>query len=187
MRLAAIFFVGASSLLMAQSSDVEKEMDRVARAATVMIDGDVCQKIQTQRSLDFLLKTDPKDPYLASDNYDVDHESFLRTKKTLMRLARLCPLECDVNLWMPVLSSPGKIQVMIRNVYELSSFWKWGDLHQPTPPEMQTVLETGKRVTVRAHRGMISVLSPVYNSLGEIVALAEVASQEQRDLWENVK
>ncbi len=84
-------------------------MDSVARTATIMVDGDVCQRIQTKRSLEFLLKTDPKDPYLASDNYDVDHESFLQTKKTLMRVARLCPhRQCDVGVWMPVPSTPGR-------------------------------------------------------------------------------
>ena len=187
MRLAAILLLAAGSLLTAQSADVEKEMDSVARIATVMVDGDLCQRIQTKRSLEFLLKTDPKDPWLASDNYDVDHEAFLRTKKTLMRLARLCPRECDVNLWMPVPGTPGKVQVMIRNVYELSSFWKWGDLHQPMPPEMKTVLESGQRVIVHSGRGMLSVLAPVYNSLNEIVGLVEVVSQQNRDRWENVK
>ncbi len=77
---------------------------------------------------------------------------------------------------------------MMRNVYELSSFWKWGDLHQPMPAEMKTVLETGQRVTaVHSGRGMLSVLAPVYNSLNEIVGLVEVVSQQNRDRWENVK
>ena len=41
--------------------------------------------------------------------------------------------------------------------------------------------------TFRGKRGMISVLAPVYDSLGDIVGLVEVVSQEKRDLWENVK
>jgi len=34
---------------------------------------------------------------------------------------------------------------------------------------------------------MISVLAPVYDSLGDIVALVEIVSQSKRDLRENVK
>jgi hypothetical protein len=88
---------------------------------------------------------------------------------------------------MPVTSSPSQIQIMIRNVYEMSGFWKWGDLHQEMPPEMKRVLDTGDRVTVRRGSRMISVLAPVYDSLGDIVALVEIVSQSKRDLRENVK
>jgi hypothetical protein len=186
MRLAIILLAGGASILCAQGPGVE-ELERVARTATVMVDGDICQRIQTKRSLEFLMKQNPKDPWLASDNYDVQHENFLQTKKTLMRLARLCPHECDVNLWMPVAGQPGEIQVVIRNVYELSSFWKWGALHQPMPEPMRRVLETGSVVTVHVRPGMTSVLAPVYNSLDEMVGLVEVVSQEKRDLQENVK
>ena len=187
MRLRTVLLLAASPLLFAQSEDKAKELDRVAQVATAMLDGDVCLRIQTPRSLQFLLKTDPRDPWLASDNYDVNDLAFIQTKKTLMRLARLCTEACDANLWMPVTSSPPQIQIMIRNVYEMSGFWKWGDLHQEMPPEMKCVLDTGDRVTVRRSSGMISVLTPVYDSLGDIVALVEIVSQAKRNLRENVK
>jgi hypothetical protein len=164
-----------------------QELDRVAQAATAMVDGDVCLQIQTKRSREFLQKNDPRDPWIASDNFDVDHAAFIQTKKTLMRLARLCPEACDANLWMRVEGNPPRIQVLIRNVYEMSSFWTWGDLHQPMPEEMRRVLATGERVTFRGKRGMISVLAPVYDSLNNVVAVVEVVSQEKRDLQENVK
>jgi len=187
MRLLTIILLGASPLLLAQADERTKELDRVAQVATAMVDGDVCKRIQTPRSIQFLLKTDPRDPWLASDNYDVDDVAFIQTKKTLMRIARLCPNACDANLWMQVASNPSRIQIMIRNVYEMSGFWRWGDLHQETPAEMRRVLDTGERVTVRRNSGMISVLTPVYDSLGDIVALVEVVSQAKRDLRENVK
>jgi hypothetical protein len=187
MRLRTVLLLAASPLLFAQSEDKAKELDRVAQVATAMLDGDVCLRIQTPRSLQFLLKTDPRDPWLASDNYDVNDLAFIQTKKTLMRLARLCTEACDANLWMPVTSSTPQIQILIRNVYEMSGFWKWGDLHQEMPPEMKCVLDTGDRVTVRRSSGMISVLTPVYDSLGDIVALVEIVSQAKRNLRENVK
>jgi hypothetical protein len=191
MKAAITFLLAASPLLMGQSvasnEDRARELDRVAKAATAMVDGDVCLRIQTKRSLEFLQKNDPRDPWIASDNFDADHAAFIQTKKTLMRLARLCPEPCDANLWMPVVANPPRIQVLIRNVYEMSSFWTWGDLHQPMPEEMKRVLATGERVTFRGKRGMISVLAPVYDSLNNIVAVVEVVSQEKRDLQENVK
>jgi hypothetical protein len=187
MNLRAMLLLIASPLLFAQHEDRVQDLNRVAQVATAMVDGDVCRRIQTPRSLQFLSKTDPRDPWLASDNFDVDDAAFIQTKKTLIRLARLCSDACDANLWMPVKSNPPRIQILIRNVYEMSGFWKWGELHQDMPAEMKRVLDTGERVTVGRSSGMISVLTPVYDSLGDIVALVEVVSQARRDLRENVK
>lgn len=187
MSLRTFLLLAASPLLFAQTEDRAKELDRVAQVATAMVDGDVCLRIQTPRSAQFLFKTDPRDPWVASDNYDVNDEAFIQTKKTLMRLARLCPEACDANLWMPVPSNPPQIQILVRNVYEMSAFWKWGELHQEMPAEMKRVLDTGQRVTVSRRSGMTSVLAPVYDSLGDIVALVEVVGQGRRDLRENVK
>jgi hypothetical protein len=177
----------AAPALLAQEGDRAAELERVARIASVMVDGDVCHRIQTSRSAASMLATDPRDPWRASDDFDVNDQAFLQTKKTLMRLARLCPDVCDVNLWMPVPASPPRIQILIRNVNEMSQFWNWGDLHQPMPPEMKRTLETGERIVVRRKPRMISVLSPVYDSLGDIAGLVEVASQADRDPRENVK
>jgi hypothetical protein len=173
----------AAGCLFAQQED----LDRVARIATAIVDGDVCRRVQSARSARLLLEQDPRDPFKASDNFDVNDDAFIATKKTLMRLARLCPSACDVNLWMPVPSSPPRVQILIRNVYEMSQFWKWGDLHQEMPPEMKQVLDTGQRQAVRRRPGMISVLAPVYDSLGDIAGLVEVVSQTSSDPRENVK
>jgi len=158
--------------------DVIRALDEVARTATVMVDGDVCRRIMTERALGFMFAVTAKDPWAASDNFDVNDEPYIQTKKTLIRLSRLVPFPCDVNLWMPFADRPGKIQVLIRNVNEWSQFWSWGMLVQDMPPEMRRVLETGKRETVMLKPGLISVLAPVRNSLGDTVALVEVVSVE---------
>ena len=158
--------------------DVIRALDEVARTATVMVDGDVCRRIMTERALGFMFAVTAKDPWAASDNFDVNDEPYVQTKKTLIRLSRLVPFPCDVNLWMPFADRPGKIQVLIRNVNEWSQFWSWGMLVQDMPPEMRRVLETGKRETVMLKPGLISVLAPVRNSLGDTVALVEVVSVE---------
>ena len=183
---AAVFLLSAGIVALAQEGgvpkhtkqSVERDLDEVARVATVMVDGDVCQKIMTARALGFVFAVDARDPWAASDNFDVNEEPYIRTKKTLMRLSRLLTYPCDVNLWMPFADRPDKIQVLIRNVNEWSQFWTWGVLVQDIPAEMKRVLETGKRETVTRKPGLISVLAPVRNSLGDTVALVEVVSPE---------
>jgi hypothetical protein len=76
---------------------------------------------------------------------------------------------------------------LIRNVHEMSQFGTWGDLHQPMAPEMKRVLDTGERVTVSRRPGMISVLAPVYDTVGDIVCLVEVVSQAGPGSREDVK
>ncbi len=156
------------------SDTQQRELQEIARVATVMIDGDVCQHIVTQRALEHMLHSDPRDEWQAGDNYDVHAAPFIQTKKTLIRLAMLAPYPVDVNLWMPVPNTQD-IQVVIRNKYNLSQFWN-GALDQPTPPEMREVLQTGKTLTAQKSPGMLSVLGPVRNSMNEIVGLVEVVS-----------
>jgi hypothetical protein len=191
MKLAAFVLVGSQLAFMSMcggvaavaqtapssvvSSDTQqRDLQEIARVATAMIDGDVCQHIVTERALQHMLHSDPRDEWQAGDNYDVNDVPFIRTKKTLIRLAMLAHYPVDVNLWMPVPTTQD-IQVVIRNKYDLSQFWN-GDLDQPMPPEMHEVLQTGKTLTVQKTPGMISVLAPVRNSLNEIVGLVEVVA-----------
>jgi hypothetical protein len=188
--LAAIVFcaiAASSNETPTTKEEVTRQLDEIARVATVMVDGDLCQRIITKRALNFMGKVDPKDRYLAGDNFDVHHAPFIQTKKTLIRLSRLAPFPCDVNLWMRVEGMPGRIQILVRNVHEMSQFWRWGALQQNLPPPMKTVLATGKRITVTERPGWISVLAPVYNSLGDVVGLVEVVTREKLDPQENVK
>jgi hypothetical protein len=54
-------------------------------------------------------------------------------------------------------------------------------------PPMKQVFENGRRVTVAEKPGWISVLAPVYDSLGDIVALVEAVTQMPIDPHGNVK
>ena len=156
---------------------IEQELDHIASVAGVMVDGDLCRRIVTPRALEYMFKIDPHDRFLAGDNYDVNDAEFNSAKKTLIRLSRLAPFACDVNLWMPIPGHPDKVQVVIRNVHELSQFWVFGAVNQDMFPPMREVLESGKRVTVKQRHGMISVLGPVYDSLGDVAGLVEVVAQ----------
>ncbi len=152
----------------------QRDLREIARVATIMIDGDVCQRIVTPRALAHMLHPDPRDKWQAGDNYDVNDGTFIQTKKTLIRLAMMAPYPVDVNLWMPVPTTQN-IQLVIRNKYDLSQFWN-GELQQAMPPEMQEVLKTGNTLTIQKTPEMLSVLAPVRNSLGQIVGLVEVVS-----------
>ena len=164
-----------------------RELEDAARVASVMVDGDACRRIVTARAMDYLLRTDPADRFLASDNYEVNRDAFDYVKKTLIRISHLVSLPADANLWMPIPGDSGKIRVVIRNANELSQFWPWGALYQDMIPEMKAVLDNGRRVTVARKPGWVSVLAPVADSLGDIVAVVEIASQRQLDPHENVK
>lgn len=168
-------------------AQLEHDLDQIAKVATIMVDGDVCQRILTPRALQHILQKDPRDPWAAADNYDVDDAAFITTKKTLMRLAQLVDYPVDVNLWMPVDGAPDRIHVVIRNRYEMSQFWKWGDLTQPMPPLMRRVLEGGKRIAVEQKPEYVSVLAPVRNSLNDIVGVVEVVSEVSPNPRENVQ
>lgn len=171
----------------ADVAQMERDLDGIARVATAMVDGDTCQRIVTERALEHMSHQDPRDEYAAGDNYDVDDQAFIAVKKTLMRLATLAEYPVDVNLWMPLDKDLKRVHIAIRNRYEMSQFWEWGKLEQPIFPLMRSVLETGKRLTVKQKPGYVSVLAPVRNTLGEVVGLVEVVGQAQFDTRENVK
>jgi hypothetical protein len=164
-----------------------RDLEEVARIASVMMDGDVCERIMTPRALQKMFAIDPNDRWAGSDNFDVNHEPFVRAKKALIRLARLVPYPVDCNLWMPFQQDPKKIQILIRNRYEMSQFWTWGVLFQDQTPEMAEVLATGKPQTIVQKGDFVSVLTPVINSLGDRVGLVEVVSRLHVNPQEHVK
>jgi hypothetical protein len=169
------------------ATSIARDLDAIAKVASVMIDGDVCQRILTPRALEYLLKNPSRDKWADADNYDVDDAAFIATKKTLIRLSQLADYPVDANLWMPLKSDLSIVHVVIRNRYEMSQFWPWGKLFQATPAPMREVLEKGSRKTIAGESGYVSVLAPIRNSLGDIVGLVEVVSRIEPDSRENVK
>ena len=164
-----------------------RDLEEVARVATVMMDGDVCERIMTPRALQKMFAVDPNDRWAGSDNFDVNHEPYVQTKKMLMRLAKLVPYPVDCNLWMPFSQDPKRIQILVRNRYEMSQFWTWGVLFQDQTAEMAEVLATGKPQTIIQKADFVSVLTPVINSLGDRIGLVEVVSRLQPNPQEHVK
>lgn len=170
-----------------QHAPLAQQLESIAKTATVMVDGDVCQRIVTPRAIDYMLRNPSKDRWADADNYDVDDGAFVATKKTLIRLSRLADFPVDVNLWMPLKPDFSLVHIVIRNRYEMSQFWPWGKLFQETPAPMLEVLKEGKPVAVTGKNGYVSVLAPVRNSLDDIVGLVEVVTRTPPDARENVK
>ena len=171
--------------LLLLAAGLEPTLLDVARVAAVMVDGEECKRIVKKQAVHEMFHPNPRDKWSASDNYTVHHEPYIRVKKTLLRLSKLADFPCDVNLWMPL--PQGKVHIVIRNTNEMSQFWPWGVLFQDTPEPMKKVFATGEHVVVKQRPGMISVLAPVRDSLGDIVALVEVVGMEKANRHENVK
>jgi hypothetical protein len=168
--------LAALVLAAAASAQVEEELERLARVATAVVDGDEVEKIMTPRALDKMFRVDPRDRWAGHDNFDVHDRPYIAVKKLLRRVATIAPFPVDCNLWTGFRERPDLIQVLIRQVNEISGYWRFGDLYQPMPSEMKEVLDTGKPKTMR--RGnVVSVLTPVFNSLGDVVGLIEVAAR----------
>lgn len=108
--------VGAANLRIDKGAEeMQKQLDDVARIGSVMVDGDVCQRVVTPRAKEFLFATDPRDQFLAGDNYDVDDAAFNSVKKTLIRMSAFSffPLRrefVDANRWASRQNATGHTQ-----------------------------------------------------------------------------
>ena len=57
----------APTMSSATAADFASQLDEVARVGSVMVDGDVCQRIVTERALKYMFTVDPRDRWLALD------------------------------------------------------------------------------------------------------------------------
>jgi len=67
--------------------DTEQRLRRLARAATVFIDGDAFKGIPVRPELN------------TGDDYAVDHEKFIAVKRTLLKLKRIDDGDIGVTTW----------------------------------------------------------------------------------------
>ena len=158
-----------------QIRDVLRE---IARIASVMFDGELCGQIVTDRSWKWMRDFDPDDRHSPSDNYDVEHAPFVAAKKTLLRLQRLAPEDLPVQclLWVPVPTLQEQMSVIAWNG-GASRWWRWGQQHCATEPEMKAVMETGEAQDVpEAGTGVLTALAPVRDSLKDVAGFIEVSA-----------
>jgi hypothetical protein len=77
MKVLLCMLLLAWTVVAAESTTLAARLDEVARIASVMVDGDVCERILTKRARERLLNVDPRDQWAAADNFDVDHPSYI--------------------------------------------------------------------------------------------------------------
>jgi hypothetical protein len=152
------------------------KLEQIADIATVILDGDDCMTIVTDRAEQYVHVQDPRDQFRGSDNYDVNFEPFRRNKKLLIRLSRLADFPVDCNLWLRTKAKPEMVHMVIRQVNSWSRYWDFGEMARNPSDHMKEAL-AGKRVTIPADRGnLVAVLTPVRDSLGDVVGFVEVCA-----------
>ncbi|HHN47108.1 MAG TPA: hypothetical protein ENN09_06670 [Planctomycetes bacterium] len=95
-----------------------------------------------------------------------------------MRLERLMPFECSASLWVRVNGLEDHVTVAVQNG-ALHRYWKWAEEKRPLEGEMAHCMSSGE-ITEAAHDDtsrFLTVLAPVRDSLGDVVALVELTAR----------
>jgi hypothetical protein len=160
------------------NASILPELLRVARIATVLVDGDEASRIITDNAMFHLAHEDAKFRFLTLDHYDVDLDTFLRMKKLLLRLERLSPVECCASLWVPV-PATGRMTLALQNG-NVNRYYEFGQKTIALPEAMRTCLDRGEPVELAPDekRSVYTVLTPLFDSLEDPVAVLELSSAE---------
>jgi len=155
-----------------------KALKDAARVASVMVDGDEATRIITDRAMRHIANPDPQFRFMSGDYYDVDHDTFLRMKKTLLRLERLLPFACHTALWVKIKGMENHLTVAVQNG-SLHRYWTWAEQKRPIEAEMAACIRSGEIVEAPIDHPShtLTVLAPVRNSLGDVVGLVEFTSK----------
>jgi len=154
---------------------VTAELLEAARVAGVMVDGELAGKIISERAMRYIKYPNPRYRFMTGDYYDVDHDSFLLMKKTLLRLGRLVDFPCGTSLWLQVPGKKNEMTCVVQN-FKLHRYYRFGAGSQPAAPEMIKCLKTGEVVLAPAHKDLVTTLAPVRDSLGDVVGVVEFCS-----------
>ena len=161
------------------------ELTRLGEIAAGILDGEEVKRIITERAMHYIANPIPEHKYLGGDYFDVDHELFGRTKRLLIRIARLSAAQVSSSAWVPV---PGQDQVTVavhNGVHH--RYYEFGREAVDTPPEMKEVFGIGeiRRVGPEPDRPLATALAPVRDSLGDVVAVVELTAplEGQAPAW----
>lgn len=159
-------------------------MKELAAVAGAMVDGEEVLRIVTERAARYAASPDPKHRNMAGDYYDVDHATFLRMKKTLLRLLRLVDFRCNAVLWLALETLDGKITVVCNNDV-LSRWCGFSRRTVPIEGDLAKCMESGEVVVPDPEDDseMLTVLAPVSDSLGDVVGLVELTAQHPAAKW----
>jgi hypothetical protein len=162
--------------------DVRERLEALidaSRVASVMVDGDEAQRIITARAMHYLAHPDPDYRFMVGDYYDVDHAAFLRMKKTLLRLERLLDFPCSTALWVrvEVAGLERHVTLAVQNG-SVHRYYRFGQEKIALAGEMARCMENGQTIVVplEDQDHVLTVLSPVFDSLGDVVGVVELSA-----------
>jgi len=155
---------------------VKKDLLELGRIAAALVDGDEATRILAERSLKYIKDPNPKFRFMTGDYLDVDHATFLRVKKLLLRIQRLAEFKTGTALWLRCDEMPDALVMALQNG-SLNRYYSFGAMTTEMRPEMSACLE-GAAVTLAPDdpKRPITVLAPVKNSLQEVVGLVEISA-----------
>lgn len=160
-----------------QVHDMLRAMASVARAASAIVDGDEAARVIAPRAMRYIAEPDPDYRFLAGDYYDVDHATFLRMKKLLLRLECLLDFSCGTSLWVPVTGSHSHMTLAVQNG-SIHRYYQFGQLRMETPAEMAECMQAGEPVVAPLEHPTrtLTVLTPAFDSLGDVTAVIEFSA-----------
>lgn len=150
-------------------------LKEAARVAAAMVDGEVAKRIIADRAHHYIANPDPKFKYATGDYYDVDHASFLLTKKTLLRLEKLVDFPCNTSLWVRVKGLEDHVTLAVQNG-SLHRYWQWGEHKRELSGEMAECFASGEVTVAPENEDLVTVLAPVRDSLGDVVGAVELTA-----------
>ncbi len=154
---------------------MKKDLKELGRIASLMIDGELAGRIITARALEQCANPDKQYPYMAGDYFDVDHRGFLLMKKTLLRLETLVDFPCCSSLWLLLPGKDVAVTCVLQNG-KLHRFYNFGSNKQEMPKAMGRCFASGQVVAVPGDNPLTTVVAPVRDSLGDVVAAVEFSS-----------
>jgi hypothetical protein len=170
------------ALMATSKAIIQKKMaglKDLARVAEAVIDGDLAMQIITDRASYYLLNSPPEHFHMPGDYYDVEHDKFLRMKKSLRRLEKLVDFPCGSTLWIKCKGSDKFVTVAVHNNRScLHRYFSFSDYKLIPPPEMKECFVKGRAVAapVKVTLSGLTMLAPVRDSMGVVVAVAEFSA-----------
>ncbi|MGQ9662410.1 MAG: hypothetical protein ACUVWX_08765 [Kiritimatiellia bacterium] len=139
--------------------ETEERLRRVARAATVLVDGEAFKGIPLRPELN------------TGDDYAVDHEKFITVKKTLLKLKRLEEGDIGITSWRPW---PGEQMEQVCPVDTHPLTVRPGN--HPLSPAVAAAFRGEIATQELEWRGypLLSVCAPIRDSLEDVVGAVEV-------------
>lgn len=153
------------------------ELVRLAEIASVLLDGEEVARIITDDAMHYVVHPRPEHPFLAGDHYDVDHDLFLRTKKLLLRIARLSKLDVGMTVLVPV-PEISSLTVALHNGTHFRYYREFGQLSLPATPQLSEVLDSGQIVSIGPDDSLplATAIGPIRDSLGDVVGVIEMTA-----------